>query len=149
MKNIFLEPQVQSYYEEALEIVSSYRKLAEQNDVNFQLEAPTEPIIENEEYKMLNKVTGQYLKNYSDSDNDSDSQTYTPSSPSQLNKYSNESEEMSSNNANKLPPLYNNKNDLSETNTIQNEARSSSSMSNLSSISTSSLPKISSRYLPK
>lgn len=50
----------------------------------------------------------------------------------------------------KLPALVNKLDELNETAQSQDDIRSSSSMSNLSSSTSSSiLPKISSRYLPK
>lgn len=124
-------------------------------DTNQENEIPV--VSEKEDLKLLNNTANQFLKNDSDTDDESDSKTYVSTSPQLINnnnngyKYSNDSEDPTVN-SNKLPPLYAykpNKEESNEPVAPLNEARSSSSMSNLSSTSTSSLPKISSRYLPK
>lgn len=123
---------IHSFYEEALEIVNSHRKIFTSNNNN-----------NNEEYQneTNNLIIEQTRRN-------SISAAVSSSSPlPSVDLLTNDNELRT----NKLPPLFNSKTEANNESHLNQDQdfRTSSSLSNISTTSSSMLPKISSRYLPK
>jgi hypothetical protein len=124
------ESPIHSFYEEALEIVNSHRKIFTSNNNNEEYQNETN-----------NLIIEQTRRN-------SISAAVSSSSPlPSVDLLTNDNELRT----NKLPPLFNSKTEANNESHLNQDLdfRTSSSLSNISTTSSSMLPKISSRYLPK